>query len=348
MKGMVWVAVALIGAPLNGQEVERVSGSEVAVYNLAGHVEVVRGSGSDVVVRISRGGADASELRIETGEIRGRSTLRVIYPDDRIIYPQMGRRSNTSQSVRDDGTFGDGGNRRGDRVQIRGSGRGLEAWADLVIEVPVNSTFSLFLAVGEVEAHGIDGDVSLETGSGPVSATDITGSLHVDTGSGRVTVRGVRGSLTVDTGSGRVDVSDVVGREIDLDTGSGGITGVGLEADVLRVDTGSGRIELEEISAREVLLDTGSGSVDIELLTDVDRLEIDTGSGSITVRAPANLGAMVEIDTGSGGIDLDFPLEVRSVRRHHVVGRIGDGRGEIEIDTGSGSVRLIRTSNRLR
>ena len=77
MKGIVLVAAALIGAPLNGQEVERVSGNEIAVYNLAGHVEVVRGSGSDVVVRISRGGADASELRVETGDIRGRSTLRI-------------------------------------------------------------------------------------------------------------------------------------------------------------------------------------------------------------------------------------------------------------------------------
>jgi hypothetical protein len=91
----------------------------VAVYNLAGRVEVVRGSGSDVVVRIARGGADASELRLATGDVGGRSTLRVIYPSDEIVYPAMGRGSNNSQSVRADGTFGDGGNsRRADRVQL--------------------------------------------------------------------------------------------------------------------------------------------------------------------------------------------------------------------------------------
>ncbi len=93
------------------------------------------------------------------------------------------------------------------------------------------------------------------------------------------------------------------------------------------------------------MLDTGSGSIEIELLTDVDRLEVDTGSGSITVYAPADLGAEVEIETGSGGIDLDFPVEVRTVRRDHVVGTIGDGRGEINVDTGSGSVRLLRMRN---
>ena len=104
----------------------------------------------------------------------------------------------------------------------------------------------------------------------------------------------------------------------------------------------AGSVELEEVVSRDVVVDTGSGSVDIELLTDVDVLEVDTGSGSVTIRAPADLGARVEIDTGSGGIDLDFPLEVRSVRRDHVEGQIGDGRGQIEIDTGSGSVRLLR------
>ena len=60
MRGMVFMAAALMAAPVTGQEVERLSGGDVAVYNLAGHVEVVRGSGSDVVVRIDRGGADAS------------------------------------------------------------------------------------------------------------------------------------------------------------------------------------------------------------------------------------------------------------------------------------------------
>ncbi len=347
MKGMVLLAAALIAMPIGAQEVERVSGRSVAVYNLAGHVEIVRGSGPDVVVRIERGGSDASALRVETGDIRGRGALRIIYPDDQIVYPEMGRGSNTSQSVRDDGTFSDDGRGRGDRVQIRGRGSGLEAWADLVVEVPRGTELRMYLAVGEVVATGVEGDLRIDTGSGAVTATDIAGSLEIDTGSGSVSVRGVTGNLSVDTGSGRVDVNDVVGDEIMIDTGSGRVLGGGLEARVLSVDTGSGSIELKGVSSMDVLLDTGSGSIDIELMTDVDRLDADTGSGSITVRAPSDLGATVEIETGSGGIDLDFPVEVRSVRRDHVRGTIGDGRGEINIDTGSGSIRLIRTRNRL-
>jgi hypothetical protein len=342
MKAMTWVAAVFVAVPLGAQEVERVSGRSVAVYNLAGRVEVVRGGGADVVVRIDRGGADAAALRVETGEIRGRSTLRIIYPNDEIVYPDMGRGSNTSLTVRDDGTFSDDSGGRGEHVSIRGRGAGMEAWADLVIEVPAGRDLGVYLATGEVNASGVDGALTIDTGSGAVTATSISGSLDVDTGSGSIVVQGVVGDVRVDTGSGRVEVSDVRGRQIEIDTGSGGVRGYGLEADIVSVDTGSGSIDLESVSASDVLLDTGSGSIDVELMTDVDRLDADTGSGSITVRAPAGLGATVDIETGSGGIDLDFPIEVRSVRRDHVQGTIGDGRGEIRIDTGSGSIRLIR------
>jgi hypothetical protein len=47
------------------------------------------------------------------------------------------------------------------------------------------------------------------------------------------------------------------------------------------------------------------------------------------------------MDTGSGGIDLDIPLEVREIRRDFVRGILGDGRGTIQVDTGSGEIRLI-------
>lgn len=346
MKKTIFVlaAAALVGhtAAAQAQEEFRLSGGDVAVYNIAGHVELVRGSGRDVVVRVNRGGSDASRLTVETGQIGGRETLRVIYPDDQIVYHAMGRGSNSQFNVRADGTFGDGGGRRGDRVRVSGSGRGMEAWADIVVEVPAGQRFSIYLAAGEAEARGVDGNVRIDTGSGAVSARDMSGMLEIDTGSGSASVIGMNGSLEVDTGSGSIHVEDVDGDDVVVDTGSGRVTGMGIRAGQLEVDTGSGSIELENVTSAEIVLDTGSGSVDVELLEDVDMLDIDTGSGSVTVRAPSNLGAEVEIDTGSGGIDMDFAVEVRSVRRDHLVGRIGDGRGTIRIDTGSGGIRIIR------
>lgn len=339
------MALAVGFMPVTGaqaQEAFRVSGNEVAIYNLAGEAHITVGSGSEVVVRVTRGGGDAERLDIETGEVGGRETLRIIYPDDQIVYDRMSRRSQTQIRVRDDGTFGDGRRRGGERVEIRGSGRGLDAWADLEIEVPRGTEFSLYLGVGEIVAENLDGEVRLDTSAGAVIASAMSGSLVVDTGSGSVEVHGMDGELSVDTGSGSVIVDDVVGRMLMVDTGSGGVEGTNLSADNVNIDTGSGRITLDEVRSAELTLDTGSGSISVDLLTDVDMLEIDTGSGSVTVTVPEGLGAEVEIETGSGGIDLDFPVQIRRASRDHVVGTIGDGRGEIHIDTGSGSVRLIR------
>jgi hypothetical protein len=338
---MAATALLLCAGASEAQEAFRLSGSDVAVYNLAGHVELVRGSGADVVVHVNRGGDDAGRLEVEVGQVRGHDALRVIYPDDQVVYPEMGRGSNSTVRVRGDGTFGDGGE-GGDRVSIRGSGRGMEAWADIVVEVPAGKSFSVYLAVGEAEARGIDGDILIDTGSGAVVAENMAGSLEVDTGSGSVRVLGMDGALEVDTGSGSVRIEDVRGSEVVVDTGSGRVVGSGIEATVVEVDTGSGSIDLQSVAAPEIILDTGSGSVDVELLQDVDNLDVDTGSGSVTVRAPSSLGAQVEIDTGSGGIDVDFAVQVRSVRRDHMTGSIGDGRGTLRIDTGSGSIRLIR------
>ena len=338
-------AFTMIGASaLDGQRTKefQLSGGEVAVYNLVGEARIVQGRGSNVVVRVTRLGADAQALEVEVGQVGGREALRVIYPDDRIIYSELGRGSRTTVSVRSDGTFYGGGRSRGDRVEIRGSGRGLEAYANLEIEVPAGREFALYLAAGQTDVRGVSGDFIIDTGAGEVVAQDIRGSLNVDTGSGRVSVRSVEGDVLVDTGSGGVEVEDVRGGEINVDTESGRVTGRGLSATSLRIDTGSGRIELDEVTSEDVYLDTGSGSIRIELLGDVENLDIDTGSGSVTVWLPEIAGAELEVETGSGGIELDFPVQIRRAGRDHVIGTIGDGRGRIHIDTGSGSIRLAR------
>ena len=342
---LVAAALLVVTAPgLVGQSSQefRLSGREVAVYNIAGDARIVRGQGSDVVVRVTTQGSDARQLEIEVGRVDGGEALRVIYPNDRIIYSGLGRGSSTSVRVARDGTFYRGGRRGGDRVEVRGSGRGLEAHADLEIEVPAGKEFALYLAVGTTDIRGVDGDFVIDTGSGQVTAQDIEGSLNIDTGSGRVSVARVDGDVMIDTGSGRVEVHDVSGDQIIVDTGSGGVVGTNLIAATLRVDTGSGSIELERVSSGNVYVDTGSGSVRVELLEDVETLMVDTGSGSVTVWMPESVGAELEVETGSGGIDLDFPVQIRKAGRDHVLGTIGDGRGRIHIDTGSGGVRLAR------
>ncbi len=339
---LVTGALAL-AVPAMAQERYTVGGDDVAIYNLAGEITVTGSRGRDVVVEAVRGGRDADRLDVQVGEINGRQTLRVIYPDDRISYRQGRGNSNTTLRVRDDGTWGGdqgGWMGRGDQVRVSSRGGGLEAHADLRIHVPEGHRLAVHLAVGRITASNVNGRILLDTHAGGVEARTMTGFLNVDTGSGSVTVQGMDGDLLVDTGSGQVRVSDVTGTDVGIDTGSGGVEADAVTARTILIDTGSGSISMTRSSGRDVRLDTGSGSVNAELTSDLDRLLIHTGSGSVTVRLPADLSARVDIETGSGGIDVDFPIMVTGRARDELHGTIGDGRGSIMIDTGSGSVRI--------
>ncbi len=349
---LVVAALAAAAAPSHGPspspERHTQSGGTVAVYNVAGKVRLVAGSGSAVVVDVARGGADAGQLKVEQGELRGRQTLRVIYPEDRIVYPQLGRWSNTRTRIRDDGTFGDDGGRGSHEIEVRGDGRGMEAWADLTIAVPRGQRLAVHLVAGEATATNVDGELTVDVSAADVSTQGTKGRLVVDAGSGRVRVDGAEGVVLLDTGSGSTDVRGIRGSEFRLDAGSGSFTGEDIDAPTVDIDLGSGRARMSRVRARDLKIESGSGSVEVSLLDDVDDLRIDTGSGSVTLRLPPTLGAELDIDTGSGGISTEVPVTVTRRERDRLIGRIGDGKGRIVIDAGSGGVRLLRSSHQPR
>jgi DUF4097 and DUF4098 domain-containing protein YvlB len=139
-------------------------------------------------------------------------------------------------------------------------------------------------------------------------------------------------------------VNDVDSDVIDIDTGSGGVRGGSITAETIRIDTGSGSIELDNVGGDRLLMDTGSGGVRLTLNRAPTHIDVDTGSGGVTIRSPNGLNAMVELETGSGSIETDFPITVQRHSRDQVQGQIGEGSGRIKIETGSGSIRLLKTS----
>lgn len=344
LAGLV-LAAPLAARTLRAQQPEHyaLGGDSVAIYDLAGRVRLEAGAGSEVTVEVVRGGSDAARLEVRSGAVRGVPALRVIYPADAIVYPMAGR-SSTELRVADDGTFGNGADRDGShRVRIRGSGQGLEAHADLLVSVPRGQRLALHLAVGDITVANVDGTLLVDASSGDVTASGTRGTLRLDTGSGDVRVTDAEGSVDLDTGSGSVRVDGVHGSLLRLDTGSGDVTGRDVQVARLDADVGSGGLRIDGLRAPRVSVDAGSGPTELGFLDDVDSLAIDAGSGGVTLHFPSTLGAMVDIDTGSGGIDLDFPVSVTKWERTSLHGRIGDGRGRIVIDAGSGGVRLLRS-----
>jgi len=337
-------ALAFAAPPRSGSaERYTLTGEDVALYNLAGEVHIHATSGDRVVVDVERGGRDATRLEVATGPIGSRQTLRVRYPGDRVSYPSRSGSWRTELRVRDDGTFGDDSHRvpgAGRKVYVTSSSSGFEAHADLDIGVPAGTTLAMHLAAGDVDVTNVDGHIQVHSQTGRVNAKGVKGGLLVDTGSGSVDVNGVTGDLDVDTGSGTVRVEQVKGGTLKVDTGSGGVDVSDARVDDLRIDTGSGHVELSEIQAGDILVDTGSGGVTVDLMSDVENLAVDTGSGGVTLYVPRNLGADFDVDTGGGNIRVDVPHQSQHVERNEARGRIGDGRGRIRVETGSGSVQI--------
>ena len=340
--------LAVLSSPVAAQTERRtLSGDAVAIYNLAGKLRVESGSGSDVVVEITRGGRDADRLRIEQGNVGGHEALRVIYPANHVVYSELGRENHTSVNVRDDGTWGDNhsrdySSRERNRIEISGSGSGLDAYADLRVLVPRGQRIVIRHAAGEARITTVDADLSVEVLSSDITAERTRGHLSLDTGSGSVSVTDAQGDLNLDTGSGSVTIAGVRGETLRMDTGSGSIQGSDIDVGELKADVGSGGVRLQRVRASRVDVDAGSGGTELELLANIERLKVDAGSGGVTVRLPASTGANVDIETGSGGIDTDFAVQVTRFEQRHMVGTIGNGRGQIRIESGSGHVRLLK------
>ena len=316
-----------------------------AIWNLAGTTRFEPGGGPDVVVLVERGGRDAARLDVRTSSPAGHPTLVVRYADaGRVIYPPLGFWSGSDVRLDSDGTWGHGHGFFGRHVRVSGSGGmgGLEAHADLVVQVPRGAGVTVHTVAGECTIANADGDLAFDGGASHVEVRDARGRLNVDTGSGGVDVHGFTGELLVDTGSGGVALENVHGGRVSVDTGSGGVRGGGVAAGELLVDTGSGGVRLDAVDAARVHVDTGSGGVTLGLRSRAPTLDLDTGSGHVELQVPGDFSAELDLSTSSGGIRCELPVALRSSDRGSLTGRIGDGAGRVHVDTGSGGVSIVR------
>ena len=339
--------LSLAPALATAQGVERFSleGRDVAVYNIVGTMKVEGGAGDRVTVEVTRVGGDAAQLKIETGELRGRNTLRIRYPADRIVYAERGSGSRSTFDVQADATFGDDGDRgwRGRRrIEVRGSGDGLDAHADVRVIVPKGLTVRVRNGVGETTVSNVDANLTVSVNSSHLTASHVRGTLSFETGSGGIDLSDATGDLNLESGSGGATIDGVRGGKLSVDVGSGSLRGRNIETTEVTADVGSGGLRLAAVKTPRLHLEAGSGGSEVELLSPVDDIDIEAGSGGVTLRLPSSTGAVLDVETGSGGIDTDFEVKVQRMERHALRGTVGDGRGRIKIEAGSGTVRILK------
>ena len=154
------------------------SGDNLTVTNLIGTIRVEGHGGSDFEVHVSiEGDAAAADLiRVETRE-GANAGLAVVFPTEqhtRYVYPELGSSSKTTLSLKDDGRGWVsrilGGVMGSDHIEVRGSGSGLQVWADVTVRVPSGSSLEVSHGVGRVEADGVSAELVLKVRSGSVAA----------------------------------------------------------------------------------------------------------------------------------------------------------------------------------
>jgi len=214
-------ALQAAGIELN----ESFSTDRLTVRNLIGEIHIEGHGGSTFEVVVSVAGRDADQGMIRT-KVTG-DQLDILFPAAQgdYVYPRLGR-SNSDFNMKSGGNladllYGDGG---ANRIKVRGSGTGLELWADVTVRVPSGGRLEIVHGVGEMFAENVDGDLELATRSGDVTADRTRGELSIATGSGNVGLNQIDSEqVEIATGSGDIKVQDSRGDEFELASGSGEI-----------------------------------------------------------------------------------------------------------------------------
>ena len=169
--GVVCIAAAIPAVAGFEQNFE-INSDELVINNLIGKIEIEghNGSGFEVTVEVDGddGDRDTITVRENSGEIS------VVFPrgEKNFVYPKMGS-GQTSFSQNRSGSWLSqvlGEILGSDKITVRGSGRGLEVWADVHVSVPSGGTLRVNHGVGTIEASSVDGELSLYNRSGKIEA----------------------------------------------------------------------------------------------------------------------------------------------------------------------------------
>jgi putative adhesin len=151
--------------------------------------------------------------------------------------------------------------------------------------------------------------------------------VDVRSGSGDVTAIGLSGTVDLETGSGDVNATGLTG-DSDLHTSSGDVNVRRLRGNT-NLRTGSGDIHAEDVSTHDLVADTASGDVELDFALAPQLVDASTASGDVDVTVPDGT-YRVEDDPGSGKTHRNVksdPAATRIIRAQTSSGDITIGYG---------------------
>ncbi len=207
-----------------------------------------------------------------------------------------------------------------------------------VIETPVETELKSNTGSGDQVVSGIQGPATVTTGSGSLKVTDIKNTARAHSGSGTIELAAIQGHVVADTGSGTIRGEDL-GGGVEGGTGSGDIHLRLSGAGPVRLHAGSGDVDVQGVNGS---LTVHSGSGDIKAAGQAaGDWAVHTGSGSVTVRLPSAASFDVSCRTSSGHITSEHSVTVQgTIGRGQMRGKVGKGGVLVDLQTGSGNIRI--------
>lgn len=202
--------------------------------------------------------------------------------------------------------------------------RGPANMVDYTITVPAWMSLGLEGMYSAIDVTGVRGAITAETLEGDITVKGPAESVKLESIQGRIVAQGIRGSTTITTVSESIEASDIQG-------------------DIL-AESVSGDIVLRRIGSRVVEAETVSGEIILDgRIVDGGRYSLLTHSGELMVTVQEGANATIATATGSGDVRASFPLpqSERPSRRRQTF-RLGSGSATVELESFSGSIRLLR------
>lgn len=212
--------------------------------------------------------------------------------------------------------------------------------ADLSVQAPRLSAAAIATSEGAVEANGVDGLLTIESGAGELKCDRIGGSVRLTTGGGDIQVGEVAGALRATTGGGRITVRNVHGAAV-LETAGGDIQVADAE-DTVRADTAGGAVRVTSAGG-SVTASTGGGPI-----------VIGKAGGIVITRnmaGPVQVGGApgVRSESGTGAIRLSNiggPMRVSTAMGNIMASLLGGAAfSDSFLATGNGDITVLIPSN---
>lgn len=215
----------------------------------------------------------------------------------------------------------------------------------LVVFVPLKSHITVKAVSAHISAKNLQNGASLNTVSGNITGEQLAGRLTYNSVSGSIKTRDNAGSIQIETVNGEIN-----------DSGSTGDLSIASVNGDLTIDSAAQRVEMETVKGEqtatfsnlkqlEATTVAGDMALTLTQFFSNSEVQLESVSGAISLYLPADISAEFEINAHAGGKILNNYSTHKVNKAKYGPSRsleflLGQGEGEIEIDTISGRIMI--------